>query len=294
MALTHSLPADRPVLIAGPTASGKSALALAIATAQGGVIVNADASQVFGCWRLLTARPSPDEERQAAHRLYGHLPHDADYSVGHWLRDVRPLLDGPARPIIVGGTGLYFTALTEGLAEIPPTPPAIRDAADALRTAEGVRPMIADLDPATRARIDLENPMRVQRAWEVARATGRGLAAWQDDTPPPLLPLGDCTALVVDAPKDWLDPRIERRFDAMLEGGVLDEVRAMRAYWDPTLLSCKAIGAPELMAHVSGDIPLDRARDSAIIATRRYAKRQRTWFRSKMRLWRPVSAQEFA
>ncbi|WP_306004716.1 tRNA (adenosine(37)-N6)-dimethylallyltransferase MiaA [Aquicoccus porphyridii] len=283
------IPPDRPVLIAGPTASGKSALALAIAEAQGGTIVNADALQVFANWRVLTARPSDDDLARAPHALYGHVPGDAEYSVGHWLREAAPLLE-TTRPIIVGGTGLYFTALTEGLAEIPATPPAIRAEADARMAARGHETLLAELDPATAARIDTLNPMRVQRAWEVQLSTGRGLAAWQDDTPPPLLPLARTCALLIDAPKDWLTPRIETRFDRMLDAGALDEARANLATWDAARPSSRAIGAPELIAHLRDEMTLDEARTAAIIATRQYAKRQRTWFRTRMRGWRHVPA----
>lgn len=284
------IPPDRPVLIAGPTASGKSALALAIAETGGGVIVNADAIQVFANWRVLTARPSPREEARAAHRLYGHVPGDAAYSVGHWLREVAPLLhDGP-RPIIVGGTGLYFSALTEGLADIPPTPPDIRAEADARLARTGLTSLLADLDDATLARLDTRNPMRVQRAWEVQRTTGRTLAAWQDATPPPLLPLADAAAYVIDAPKAFLTPRIEQRFDAMLAQGALDEARANLSGWDAARPSSKAIGAPELIAHLRGAQSLDEARAAATIATRQYAKRQRTWFRARMRNWQWIPA----
>lgn len=283
---------DRPVLIAGPTASGKSALALRIARDQGGVIVNADAIQVYDNWRVLTARPSPQDEAQAPHSLYGHVSRDQDYSVGHWLRDLAPLLrDGP-RPIITGGTGLYFTALTEGLAQIPPIPAAIRAQADDLMAREGRDALLADLDPATRDRIDTRNPMRVQRAWEVQRATGRGLADWQDDTPPPLLPLDHCTAILVEADKDWLTPRIETRFDAMLRAGALDEARANLGGWQPDLPSSRAIGAPELIAYLRDEMTLDAARDAATIATRQFAKRQRTWFRSRMSGWHRIDAQD--
>jgi len=226
---------NKPVVIAGPTASGKSALALHIAQTQGGVIINADALQVFDGWRIITARPDDTELGKAPHALYGHVPFDAPYSVGHWLRDVTPLLGG-ARPIIVGGTGLYLTALTQGLADIPPTPAEVRAEADARSLAQN----LADLDPKTIARIDINNPVRVQRAWEVLRTTGRSLADWQDNTPPPLLPLADVTALVLDAPKDWLTPRIALRFDQMLAAGALDEAAAMRPTWDPAHLSSKA------------------------------------------------------
>ncbi|MGM0742220.1 MAG: tRNA (adenosine(37)-N6)-dimethylallyltransferase MiaA [Pseudomonadota bacterium] len=291
MSTLPDIPCDRPVLIAGPTASGKSALALRLARRDGGVIVNADAIQVYENWRILTARPSPQDEAVADHLLYGHVPRYGDYSAGHWLREVVSLLQGPARPIIIGGTGLYFTALTEGLAPIPPTPPDIRDAADALRREGGSPALLMDLDPDTIARIDTRNPMRVQRAWEVQRATGRGLAAWQDETPAPALPLRHCSALLVDADKDWLTARIARRFDAMLAEGALEEARANLADWDPARPSSKAIGAPELIAHLQGRMPLDEARDAATIATRQFAKRQRTWFRARMREWQKISAE---
>lgn len=284
------IPAHRPVLIAGPTASGKSALALRIAETCGGVIVNADAIQVFACWRVLTARPDAKDEARTPHRLYGHVACDFAYSVGHWLREVAAILQGGARPIIVGGTGLYFRALTEGLADIPPTPPDIRAKADARLRDDGLPALLADIDSATAARIDRQNPMRVQRAWEVLHGTGRGLATWQDDTPPPLLPLDKATPLLVMAETDWLNARIARRFDRMLELGALDEARAMLPHWSPALPAAKAIGAPELIAHLQGQMTLDDARTAATIATRQFAKRQRTWFRARMGGWTQVPA----
>jgi tRNA dimethylallyltransferase len=274
----------RPVLIAGPTASGKSALALRIAETQGGVIVNADAIQVFADWRVLTARPAPEEEARAPHRLFGHVPGDQPYSVGDWLRDLAPLLEGP-RPIVVGGTGLYFTALTEGLAQIPEVPSAVRAEGEALRQARGLQGMVADLDEATAARIDLRNPMRVARAWEVLRATGRGLAQWQAETPPPLLPLAAAQPVVLEAPKHWLTPRIETRFRQMLDAGALEEARANRPGWHPGLPSAKAIGAAELMAHLDGRMTREAAIERAVVLTRQFAKRQRTWFRARMGGW---------
>ena len=280
------LPADRPVLIAGPTASGKSALALALARRDGGVIVNADASQVYGCWRVVTARPSPEEEAQAPHRLFGHVDWRRRYSAGDWLREMTPLLEGPERPIIVGGTGLYFLALTEGLTDVPAIPPDLRARADAM-TADQMRDA---LDPETAARIDLANPARVRRAWEVLAATGRGLAHWQDATPPPALPLARAAAFVIETPKDWLERRIFARFDQMLAGGALDEVAAMLPHHDPDLPAFRAIGVPELAAHLRGEIDLDTVRLQAGIATRQFAKRQRTWFRARMGAWRKLRA----
>ncbi|WP_299818714.1 tRNA (adenosine(37)-N6)-dimethylallyltransferase MiaA [uncultured Jannaschia sp.] len=288
--LLASIPADRPVLLAGPTASGKSALAGAIARTGGGRIVNADALQVFADWRVLTARPAPEEEAEAPHALYGHVEWTRAYSVGDWLRDVAPILRAGPRPIVVGGTGLYFRALTEGLAGIPPTPPEIRAEAEARLAAIGLDALGRELSADVRADLDLANPMRVLRAWEVARATGRSIRDWQADTPPPLLPLRGATPLVIDAPKAWLDPRIARRFDAMLAAGALAEARAVLPRWDPALNAAQAIGAAELVAHLRGGIDLDTARDRAVLATRRYAKRQRTWFRARMRDWRRVDA----
>jgi tRNA dimethylallyltransferase len=284
-----NISADAPVLIAGATASGKSALALEIAQRLGGVIINADSMQIFAGWRILTARPSPEDTAHAPHMLYGHVAQDAEYSVGHWLRDIAPLLAGGERPIIVGGTGLYFSALTEGLADIPPTPAEIRAEADALRTGGALPAMIDALDAATRARIDLRNPMRVQRAWEVQRTTGRGLADWQDATPPPLLPLARTHALLLDADPAWLNARIAGRLGAMLDAGALDEVRANMPHLAAGRPSAKAIGASELAAHLRGDIPLTAAQEAATIATRQFAKRQRTWFRARMRGWQRIA-----
>ncbi|WP_284465435.1 tRNA (adenosine(37)-N6)-dimethylallyltransferase MiaA [Diaphorobacter nitroreducens] len=285
--LSHEL----PILIAGPTASGKSGLALEIAERQGGRIVNADALQVYDGWRILTARPSPEDEARATHALYGHVPFTGDYSTGVWLRDVRPLLTGGLRPIILGGTGLNFAALTGGLADIPETPPEIRAEAEALPLAQ----MLADLDrgdPVIAARIDRANPMRVQRAWEVLRATGRPLSDWQADTPAPDLPLAACQALVLDAPRDWLNARIARRFDQMLQQGALDEARAVLPLWDKAQGARKAIGGPELIAHLTGEMTLEAAREAAITASRQYAKRQRTWFRARMADWRRIPADQ--
>lgn len=287
-AVVASLSGAQPVLIAGPTASGKSGLAAAIVAQGGGVIVNADALQVYGCWRVLTARPSAAEEAALPHRLFGHVGADQPYSTGHWLREVAQVLADGARPVIVGGTGLNFTALTEGLAEIPDTPPEVRAQADAILAEGGVAALIRGLDAATAARIDLANPARVQRAWEVRQATGRGLADWQDETGPPLMPLHAVQALVLVPDRDWLGARIDARFDAMMALGALDEVRAALPGWTPTRPSSRAIGAADLVAHLRGEMPLATAVAAAKLASRHYAKRQRTWLRSRMAAWRPV------
>ena len=289
--LIASLDRDRPVLIAGPTASGKSSLAMDIARQLGGPVVNADALQVYGDWRVLTARPSAQDEAALPHRLYGHVPGVQPYSVGDWLKEVAPLLDGPP-PVIVGGTGLYFSALTEGLADVPETPANIRSEALKRLDAHGVEALLAEVDPQTASRIDTQNPMRVQRAWEVLKATGRGLASWQDETPSPVMPLTNAQPFVLNAPKDWLTPRIERRFDLMLEDGALEEARLNAPNWKADQPSAKAIGAAELIGYVRGDLELEAAREAATIATRQYAKRQRSWFRSRMKDWQWVEAAE--
>lgn len=285
----NNISPEQPVLIAGPTASGKSALALELAARQGGTILNADALQVFADWNVLTARPSPADLSQAPHALYGHVDFEQPYSVGDWLRGLTPYL-AQTRPIIVGGTGLYFKALLEGLADIPATPPDVRVAAMARLEAEGIGALLSEIHPDTRARLDQNNPMRVGRAWEVEQATGRPLHLWQDETPAPLLARGDCAAIVLNAPKEWLTPRITQRFETMLAKGALQEASAVLPRWDPKLGAAKAIGAPELIAHLRGEMTLTQARDAACLSTVQYAKRQRTWFRARMGDWTPLDA----
>ena len=285
----RNIPDHLPVLIAGPTASGKSALALEIAQRNNAVIINADALQVYSNWRVLSARPSDADEQIADHRLYGHLAADAPYSVGHWLREAGQLIDtlkDQERPfIIVGGTGLYFTALTQGLADIPAIPQDVRTLGDTIRNTQGLAPMIADLDDATRSQIDVQNPMRVLRAWEVQKATGHSIMWWQARTPAPKLDLSNCYPILFDVDKTVLNDRIEHRFQQMIAQGALDEAAANLATWDPDALSSKTIGAPELIEHLRGALSLDEACELATIATRQFAKRQRTWFKGKMRNW---------
>lgn len=284
---------DRPFLLAGPTASGKSALALEVARAQDRVIVNADALQVHDTWRVLTARPSAEDEALVPHLLYGHVARDASYSVGHWLREVARILRDHPNPVIVGGTGLYFMALTEGLAEIPEIPAEVRAEADALLATDGLAAMVAQLDARTAEGLDRNNPARVQRAWEVLRATGRGLAEWQAATGAPLLPLERATSLVLQPETGWLNDRIAWRFAEMVRTGALDEARAALPHWPGNggtpqgPLWTRAIGAPELIAHLHHKMSLQEAIDAATTATRQYAKRQRSWFRGRMKAWTP-------
>ncbi len=287
-----------PILIAGPTASGKSALALALAERLGGCVINADALQVFDAWRVLTARPDAADMARAPHRLYGHVPAQAPYSVGDWLRDMRGALAECAaqgwRPIVVGGTGLYLTALTEGLAEIPPPSPAVRAAAQARLAGLGVAGLAAEIaarDPASFAALDPANPARLLRAWEVLESTGEGLAAWRARTPAPPVPLAQARAMVLSLDRAALYARCDARFDAMLADGALEEARAALSL-PASAPALKALGARELIAHLRGEIALDAAAEAARQATRNYAKRQMTWFRNRMIAWRTLYAQQ--
>jgi tRNA dimethylallyltransferase len=290
--VTEIWPRGRPVIVAGPTASGKSELAVRLAERDGGCVINADASQVYACWRVLTARPGPAEVARAPHALYGHVTCDARYSVGAWLRDVAAALaDARARalrPVIVGGTGLYLSTLTEGLADIPEIPPEVRERSQAMLRS-GTAAMLAELerrDPATFARIDRDNPVRVQRAWEVLTATGRGLSDWHRAPRAPLLPASKAVCLVVHRETSILNNWISDIFNKMLEDGALDECRAfLAAGHDAAAPAGRVLGAEPLVEYLGGRLTLDAAIEAAVTATRQFAKRQRTWFRNRMRSW---------
>ncbi len=283
----------RAVLICGATATGKSGLAMTIARRRSGLVINADAIQVYSCWRVLTARPGPDDEVEVPHALYGHVDKSARYSVGAWLDDVQRILaDNPGRlPVIVGGTGLYFNALTRGLAPIPTIPPDIREQGAAMRAsgeAGRMRDELRRLDPETASRIDMNNAARVSRAWEVFHATGKGLSHWHRQPSEPVFSPGEVESLLVWADPACINARIDSRLKRMLQEGVLEECRSLRDDWEPSLPWARAIGAAEFMAHVEGAVSLDEAMGKVAIATRQYAKRQRTWFRSKMGDWTRV------
>ena len=290
--LILSLNEARPILIAGATASGKSALAIKIAKKLGGVIINADAMQVYEGWKILTARPTKQDQRNVSHLLYGHVDNKEAYSVGDWLRQVTPLLDGNHRPIIVGGTGLYFRALTEGLANIPKIPEKYKKKSSELIQNGKMLDMVADFDEATRSKIDLQNPVRVARAWEVLQATGKSIVSWQADTPPPILNINKCDAILMHSSTHWLNERIKIRFEAMLDNGVLEEITKNSQSWDPQLQSSQAIGATQLIEYNLGRISIEKATELAVIASRQYAKRQKTWFRKRMENWRTVTAED--
>ncbi len=284
----------KPILIYGPTASGKSALGLRLAQNINGVIVNADALQVYDNWSILSARPSAEDETLAPHVLYGHRAFRETYSVGHWLRDVRKIAENEQRPLIIlGGTGLYFTALTQGLADIPETPDDIRAQGNILRSDGGAAAFLPLLDKETLEKTDKNNPMRLQRAWEVLTATGKGLAAWQRDMPPPLLIREETLAYTLNINTNYLNDRIEKRFDVMMKTGAIEECEKMLELgWDPSLPSSRALGATEIIAYLKGELTYSEANEKATIATRQFAKRQRTWLRSKMTNWQTVSIDE--
>ena len=285
----NQISSETPILIAGQTASGKSQLALKIAEKTNRVIVNADAIQVYKNWRILTARPSIADEASANHMLYGHIAAQLEYSVGHWLKDVQKILNVYANPIIVGGTGLYFFSLTNGLIDIPDIPAQIRLEAKKRIQSDGFESLIEEIDPKTLKKIDKNNPMRVQRAWEVMKATGRGLVSWHNKTPKPILELKNCETILVDGNASFINNRINSRFDQMLENGLLEEASKNFSTWNEKDPSSKAIGAKELMAFLNEDISMEQLKEKVVVATKQYAKRQRTWFRSKMKSWKKLN-----
>jgi tRNA dimethylallyltransferase len=278
------------VLIAGPTASGKSALALELAQKTGGVVINADSMQVYRDLRIITARPTPEEEARVAHRLYGHVDAGVNFSAGAWVADAgRVLAEARAQnrlPIFVGGTGLYFKALTRGLSAVPPIPPEIRDGVRARLERDGVEALHAELsrrDPASAQRLKPRDRTRIARALEVVEATGRSLIDWHREGLPPLLPQEQFRALFLEPERDALYARIDARFDAMLKAGALEEVAKLAARnLDPLLPAMKAHGVPALIRHVRGELTLQQAAAIGRADTRHYAKRQFTWFRHQL------------
>jgi tRNA dimethylallyltransferase len=287
----------RALLIMGPTASGKSALALALAARMGGEIVNADSMQVYRDFRILTARPTREEEAQAPHHLYGHIDAAELYSVGRWLDDALAAIAAVqargATPILVGGTGLYFKALTQGLADIPAADPEIRAALRARAAQEGAPVLHAELaarDPRTAARLEPNDAPRILRALEVLDTAGESISALHANTAPPL-PRDAWAGVALTPEREALYAAINARFESMLAAGALEEARAFAARaLDPALPAMKAHGAPALMAHLRGEMRLDEAAEIGKRDTRRYAKRQFTWMSGQMPGWPRVAA----
>jgi tRNA dimethylallyltransferase len=276
------------VLIAGPTASGKSHQALALAQEIGGVVINADSMQVYRQAPLLTAQPSEADKARAPHLLYGHVSVQEAYSVGAWRDDaIAALAQARAMgrtPIFVGGTGLYFMALTDGLVDIPPVPSEVRDDARALLAQIGVEALHARLaarDPLTASRLRATDPQRVLRAYEVFQATGRPLAQWQNAPAEPVLKDQKIAAFVLDPPRSELRLRIAQRFAVMMEQGGLEEAQKLEGL-DPALPAAKLLGLRPLQALAAGSLTEPVALEAAVTATRQFAKRQMTWFRHRM------------
>lgn len=278
------------VLIAGPTASGKSALALAVAEATGGVIINTDSMQVYRDLRIITARPTPVEEARVPHRLYGYCDAAVNCSAGSWVVDAeKALAEARAQnrlPIFTGGTGLYFRALTQGLSAVPPVPATVRDDVRARLARDGVEALHAELaqrDPEAGQRLKPRDQVRIARALEVIEATGRPLKDWHSEGQPPLLPEGGNVAMFLAPDRQEVYDRIDRRFVAMLQAGALEEVAALAARrLDPLLPAMKAHGVPALIRHLAGGITLEAATEIGQADTRHYAKRQFTWFRHQL------------
>lgn len=289
-----------PILIAGPTASGKSALALALAERLGGTVINADAMQVYRELRVLTARPDADDERRAPHRLYGHVPGAEAYSAARYAAEARAAIaaaeEAGSLPIVVGGTGLYFKALTEGLSPIPPIPDEIRARWRACAGEEGaaaLHAILAERDPEMAARLRPTDPQRLVRALEVLEATGTSLARWQEEPGEPVVRVEDGRAVVVAPERDVLRQRIDARFDRMMAHGAVEEVRALlQLALSPELPVMRALGVGSLARLIAGEASPAEAGEAAKAETRQYAKRQLTWLRRNMNAWKLIDTQE--
>jgi tRNA dimethylallyltransferase len=291
--MLNGMPSRRAVLIAGPTASGKSALALEMARRSGGIIVNTDAMQVYDVLRVVTARPGQAETALAPHRLYGEVPPAVRYSTGTWFDAAQKLIHDEEKhhqPLIfVGGTGLYFEALINGVAEVPPIPAEITRQVEAEiegLDAKNRAQLIAERDPQMAARLKAPDPQRVIRALAVLKATGRSLASFQDEGQTGLLEDFAVERIVLNPDREVLRARIAQRFKTMFSSGAVEEVEALLALrLDPSLPAMKAIGVPEIGGWLAGRLSREQAVELATIATRQYAKRQRTWFRARMADW---------
>ena len=287
----------KPILLTGCTASGKSHLAKELAVLTPSLIINADALQVYKCWQIISARPSEKDMNDFDHALYGHIDCNDNYNVASWLDEVKVQLDyandRSLRPIIVGGTGLYFTLLTEGISEIPPISAITRNKSNKLLHNEPKR-LLSDLekfDFQTFSSIDRTNFSRIQRAWEVLNETGKGITYWQKKVLPPILPITDATPIVLKSDSNDLTINIKKRFKTMINQGVVDEVIA--AFKNVTVSvknkpAFRAIGVTEIKQFIDNKMDFEELQQSVLIKTRQYSKRQRTWFRNKFMSWNSI------
>lgn len=278
------------VLIAGPTASGKSALALEVAARSNGIIINADSMQVYRDLRVITARPTDEEMNRAPHRLYGHIGAEEIYSAGRWLREAEQEIASARTagktPVVIGGTGLYFSALLQGLSAVPEVPAEVRQQVRDLgdtKDNEALHGMLASRDPRTAAEVRVPDRQRILRALEVVEATGRGLADWREEPGVPVLNSGDYQAIFLEADREALGQRIDARFDKMLDEGALEEVKRLEnRKLDPRMPAMKAHGVPWLIKYLNGEMKLEEAAAQGKRDTRQYSKRQETWFRNQL------------
>jgi tRNA dimethylallyltransferase len=288
------------VLIAGPTASGKSALALEVAARTDGVVINADSMQVYRDLRVITARPTDEELSRAPHRLYGHIDAAEIYSAGRWLREVEAEIVSARASgktaIVIGGTGLYFSALLKGLSAVPEVSVEVRHQIRELgekHENNTLHRMLAERDPRTAEEIRVSDRQRILRALEVIEATGRGLAEWREEPGVPVLNSGDYRAIFLETDREALGLRIDARFDKMLVEGALDEVKALKEReLNSSMPAMKAHGVPWLIQHLNGEKSLDDAAAQGKRDTRQYAKRQETWFRNQLPEFQWARAEE--
>ena len=288
----------KPILLTGCTSSGKSKLAKELALLRPSLIINADALQVYDCWNLITARPTYVDMSEFEHALYGHISYNTKYAVSAWLNELKQQLiyaeKMQLRPIIVGGTGLYFTLLTEGISEIPPISIETSETSSKLLKSQPQK-LLSDLekfDPQTYNSIDKTNFSRIQRAWEVLIQTGRGIRYWQETVSPPILPIDDVVPIILSCSNTDLNIRIKIRLKKMIEHGVIEEVRKVTEKAggaSKNMTAFRAIGVEEIRQFIENKIDMTTLEQSILIKTRQYAKKQRTWFRNKFVNWRIVS-----
>lgn len=293
-------PVRNAILIAGPTASGKSAFALELAQREHGAVINCDSMQVYSVLHVLTARPDASEMQAVPHHLYGYVHPSQPFSTGRWLADVAGLFETGAledrRPVFVGGTGLYFRALLGGLSQMPRIPDTLRTRLRAELSASGsvrMHEKLDETDPAAAAEINPGDPQRILRALEVFEASGRSILDWQKRQTPPLVDEASARKYLLLPDRAELHRRIEQRLDRMIDLGALAEIEALRRLrLDPALPAMKAIGVPQFLAAADGSVELETAVENAKTATRQYAKRQMTWFRNQLdESWTTLPAQ---